>query len=530
MYNIIIVDDEPLVCRWLTEKIDWSRWNCEVAGVGHNGLEAVALMEKHKPDILLSDVKMPGMNGLELAGRVLEKHPRTLVLMLSGYNEFDYIRSAMRNRVFDYLLKPLDFEEFHRTMDKAVAHLERQSQRRRNEEISSRKLEDSSELTESGILLKLIMNHGKELPSLQSKITRLGLDLGKGQVVVYQMHDNIGPEREKWTSVYPFAIQNILAETFERHHLTPVIFHIGDRCVVVAKFAVGIPIPLWEKRVNEAAQEGLDNVKMYLKSAQSLGIGRVFKSLGNLHGSYQTAVEQLEQRYFWLNDRMPMSGGDSPRPDEVPFAIAPTFYERIENGDTESALAEFGAMTVQLRKLGKREFVYSVYTEILIRLSKISEKWNRDLDFLRLMSGMKDGRTFESLMNEIGETVASLSGWIAERKAFAVASLGEKIVMYVGENYTSPDMTLAALSEHFHISLSHLSRMFVRATGMNFNEYLSNLRMEHARQLMEREHWLSNQEIAERVGYNDGRYFGQVFKKHYGKTPNEFRGRRESKV
>lgn len=529
MHKVVIVDDEPMVCRWLAEKINWREWNCELVGVGRNGLEGKELVDQHKPDILLSDVKMPGMNGLELSRHILEHHPKTLVLILSGYNEFDFVRTAMRNQVFDYLLKPLDVEEFRKTMQKVnVQLLQRQGLERKNE-ISEKRLEESSELTESGILMKLIMNGNKELPSLQSKITRLGLDLNKGQVVIYELHSIHDPHKDKWISVYQYAVQNILFETFVRFHCIPLVFHVGDRCVVVAKFSPGISIPLWEKRVLEAAKEGLENVRMYLKSKQSLGIGTVFKSIEEIHNSYRTAVQSLELKYFWSDDTIPAVKGSVSTFDETPFTVDHAFYECIENGDEEATATYLESITTRLGRIGKKEFVYSVCTEILIHLSKISEKWNKELDFLPLMNSMKQYRTFKTLMEELSQTVLSVCRWIASQKTYAVASLPDKIIMYIRENYHNPDIYLSAISEEFHISLSHLSRTFVRATGMNFNEYMAQLRVEQAKQLMEQQHWLSNQEIAERVGYSDGRYFSQVFKKYCGKTPNEYRGRREPK-
>lgn len=524
MYKAVIVDDEPMVCQWLTTKIDWQHWNCEIVGVGRNGLEGKELVERHKPDILLSDVKMPGINGLELSRYILEQYPKTMVIMLSGYNEFEFVRTAMRNKVFDYLLKPLDVEDLQKTMDKATAHLRERFDRERENEISEKRLEESSALTEIGILMKLMINGNKELSLLQNQINNLGLDFSRGQVVVYQLHKLL---QDNWTPVYQYAVRNILLETFQRFHLIPLVVHIGDTCVVVAKFAQG-SVPLWEKRVLQAAEEGLDNVRMYLKSKQSLGIGTVFKSIEELYHSYQTAIDSLELQYFWLDESVPAANGTASIHDGSAFTVDKAFYEYIEDGNEQSVVSYLTIVKARLRKIGKREFVYSVFTEILIHLSKISEKWNKELDFVPLMNNMKQYRTFDTLMQELVETVSCLCRWIVKQKTYAISSLPDKIVMYIRENFHNPDINLSAVSEQFHISLSHLSRTFVRSTGVNFNEFVSQLRVEEAKKLMEQQHWLSNQEIAERVGYNDSRYFSQVFKKHCGKTPNEYRGRREA--
>jgi len=524
MYKLVIVDDEPMVCQWLTAKIDWSRWDCEIVGVGRNGLEGKELVEKHKPDILLSDVKMPGINGLELSHFILEQYPKTLVVMLSGYNEFDFVRTAMRNKVFDYLLKPLDVEDLLKTMDKASSYLQERLDCERKNEISEKRLEETSVLTEIGILMKLMINGNNELSLLKDQISHLGLVFSRGQVVVYQMHNSL---QDKWAAHYQYAVRNVLMETFQRYHLIPLVMHIGETCVVVAKFVQG-GLPLWEKRVLQAAEEGLDNVRMYLKSKQSLGIGAVFKSIEELYPSYQSAISRLELHYFWLDDSLPSVNGAITIEDGSAFTVDKALYEWIESGDEQASVSYLSTAKAKLRKIGKREFVYSVFTEILIHLSKISEKWNKELDFVPLMNNMQQYRTFDTLMQELIGTVSCLCRWIAKQKSYATSSLPDKVVIYVRKNFQNPDINLGTISELFHISLSHLSRTFVRSTGVNFNEFVSQLRVDEAKKLMEQQHWLSNQEIAERVGYNDGRYFSQVFKKLCGKTPNEYRGRREA--
>jgi two-component system response regulator YesN len=98
-----------------------------------------------------------------------------------------------------------------------------------------------------------------------------------------------------------------------------------------------------------------------------------------------------------------------------------------------------------------------------------------------------------------------------------------KIIMHIQAHYNEQDMNLTAIAEKFHISLSHLSRMFSKTMQLNFNEYLTQTRLEHAKKILIEKYWLNNQEIAEQVGFSDGRYFSQVFKKHCGKTPKEYK-------
>jgi two-component system response regulator YesN len=528
-YKVVIVDDEPMIGRWLSEKVDWQAWDCEVVGVGENGVEGKQLVETLEPDLLISDVQMPGLNGLELAEYVRKNHPKTLVLILSGYNEFDFVRTAMRNQVFDYLLKPIDTAEFHVTMDKVFAHMEQLTEGEKHNAMSQKKLEETDRIAEDRILMSLMMNGNQELESLLVNIRRWGLDISKGQIAVYELQQI--PQKDNWKPVYQYAVKNILQETFERLHCRTQVMFIHNRCVVVSLFTSDLPASLWEKRALEVASDGLDNVKFYLKSRISLGIGRIFHRIEDLHSSYRTAVQSLESQVFWANENVPfpfpLTGSSTASiPPESSFELDKTLFESIESGNLEATSAAMNVLTLRLNRTGSIEFVHSACTEILIHLSNIAEKWGKDREILPLADKIRQYPRFDDLMLAVKENVCSLCIWIKDKKKLASASLPDQVALYIQEHYSDPNIQFSGIAEKFQISMSHLSRIFVKATGMNFNEYLTQVRLKQAKYLMEHEYQLSNQEIAERIGFSESRYFSQVFKRYNGKTPNEYRGKK----
>lgn len=524
MYKVVLIDDETLVTRWLKEKIDWQFWDCEVVGVGSNGLEGKALVESYQPDIVISDVKMPGLNGLELSDYIRKHHPETIVILLSGFNEFDYVRTALRNEVFDYLLKPVDIEEFRMIMSKVIAELKNKLELEHQHELSEKKLAESSQLTEAGILMSLMINGNRELETLEAKMQRLGINLFKGQMVIYELQHM--PNAEKWTAIYQFAIENIIQETFGQYECNPVVLHIQNRCIVVSKFPNdSLPISVWESRVREAAVEGVENIKRYMKFNVSLSIGPVFKHLSESHKAYQSALSSLASQIFWANDPGSLTEIQASYSVEAPFGLDPILFDYIEQGEIKKTEAFMHSLSSRLRMTRNIEFVYSIYVDILIRLSMISEKWEKEQDFLPLTSEIKQYRSFNHLMNTMNETVISLCAWIHEKQHFLQSNLPEKVTHYIKAKYNDPDLNLYRISDEFHVSLSHLSRVFAKAAGTSFSEYLTRIRIEHAEELMRQQFWLNNQDIAEQVGFRDGRYFSQVFKKYKGMTPNEFRGK-----
>ena len=151
MHNVVIVDDEMIVSRGLSEKIDWGQLECSIVGIGSNGMEGKELVDRHRPDIVITDIKMPGMNGLDLAQYVKENYPEIVTILLSGYTEFDYARTAVRHQVFDYLLKPVDLEDLKKCVRKAKKHLASIGTSARKAELDQEASERKTALAETGI-------------------------------------------------------------------------------------------------------------------------------------------------------------------------------------------------------------------------------------------------------------------------------------------------------------------------------------------------------------------------------------------
>ncbi|TBL79068.1 response regulator [Paenibacillus thalictri] len=518
MFKVVIVDDEPLVLRGLAERFPWKDWGCVVCGTALNGLEGKELIDREQPDIVLTDVKMPGLSGLELAEHVKRNHPDALTIVLSGFNEFDYARQALRQQVFDYLLKPVDKEELKKTLRKGFQHLNRRRETSRNTEEMEKKLSQVNPLAEAGILMDLMLNNKHEADSLHNRLKEFGISFQKGQVVVFEMLA-VWEQHQNYKTLHQFALSNILYEIYEKYRCRAVIQWIAGKCTAAILFDSSIPSVIAQKRVIEATGEGIAQATSFFKQRVFAGMGHFVNRLDELNTSYLTALSSLEHHLFWSLEFAETGLASTER---VVVRVDERMYDAVNEGYEDRALQEFDAVCAQLRINRDVDHVYSICLEIVMNLSSIAKFWELDLAIPNL-SELKQHAFFDNLALGLRELILNLCLTIANKRQFITLPLMDKILAYIQDHYANPDLSLQDVANEFHLSVSHLSRMFKKEAGTNFNDYRSMVRIEQAKELLCKKYWLTSQETAYLVGFTDGKYFSQVFKKYCGMTPSEYK-------
>lgn len=519
MYKVAIVDDEPMVCRSLAEKVDWAKWNCIVCGTGANGLEGKELVRREQPDIVITDVKMPGMDGLELVDYIQRMQPHIATIIISGYNEFNYAREAIKYGVSDYLLKPIDKEEFEKTMQKVLQTLDNKREMNIQRQHAEKFIEELSPIAETKLLMDLMLNNDQQLKPVHVPID-VDPKFNKGQVVVYDIlnawEQGEGGNRR---SLYQFAMNNILHEIFLNHKCEAHVMWIEDKCVVVAKFDASIPAAIAEKRVREALVEGAEKIGGYFKKRVYVGKGDFFNRIEGLHQSFKSALHALKNHLFWSRE---FAYEYEVKAELPPAKLDARIYQAIREGNEIETIIYYDHFMDTLRKQQNVDQVYSTCLELLIHLNNIAKDFELDYE-LPTLNQLKEHMYFKDFAGEMRTIVRSICQLIHKQKAFMNSPLIGKILIFLQEEYHRSDLSLQLVADEFQISLSHLSRLFKKETDSNFNDYLSFIRMEKAKKFLKEDYNLTIQEIANKVGYTDGKYFGQVFKKHFGVTPSEFK-------
>ncbi|CAI6087345.1 helix-turn-helix domain-containing protein [Cohnella sp. JJ-181] len=520
MHNVVIVDDEMIVSRGLSEKVDWRQLECNVVGIGSNGLEGKSLIDQHHPDIVITDIKMPGMNGLDLAQYVKERYPESVTILLSGYTEFDYARTAVRHQVFDYLLKPVDLEDLKNCIHKAKKHLAGIGAVRKKGEWDQEAAEKRTALAESGILLNIIVNGNKDIGILDKKMNEMGLQLRKGQTVVFERYERTDDPVS--ASLFQYAIQNIVSETYDNLNIRATVFNHEGQNVAVIKYNPDIQPVVFERRVLEATEMCNTNIGLYLKRNVNIGFGKIFDGIQGLHASYRSASAMLEDNLFWgIHDtfRQP----DQATRQDAFVSVDARWLEAVSEGNEEDSRRFLDRFLHEIRGSKNKTCALNGFMDFLVGLTRhLSDKDMKAL-ITRTITEIPSIRTFKDYQAALTRTMETVCRQAKRDLEDMAASLGQRTLNYIDSHYQDPDLSLQFIAENYHVSDGHLSRLFKKETGATFSEYLIKKRVDKAKELLDRDQRLTVTAVAGRVGFTDAKYFGQVFKKYYGSTPSEYK-------
>ncbi|HUC91313.1 MAG TPA: response regulator [Paenibacillus sp.] len=520
MHNVVIVDDEMIVSRGLSEKIDWGQLECSIVGIGSNGMEGKELVDRHRPDIVITDIKMPGMNGLDLAQYVKENYPEIVTILLSGYTEFDYARTAVRHQVFDYLLKPVDLEDLKKCVRKAKKHLASIGTSARKAELDQEASERKTALAETGILLNVIVNGNKNIGILEKKMDEMGLLLRKGQTVIFESYERM--EDPVSASLFQYAIQNIVSETYDNHNIRATVFSHEGQNVAVIKYNPEIQPSVFERRVMEAIDMCKDNVGLYLKRSVNIGVGKIFNGIQGLHASYLSANSTLEDNLFWGFQEVPPR--TEPAADnEAIVQVNPAWLEAVSEGREEEACRYMEPFLQEIRRYKNKTCAFNGLMDFLVGLTRyVSDKETKAL-ITRTITEIPTIRTFKEYRSTLAGTMETVCRQARRDREDMSASLVQRVLEYIDTHYQDARLSLQFAADHYHVSDGHLSRLFKKETGNNFSEYLIKKRVDKAKELLDKDHRMPIAVVASRVGFTDAKYFGQVFKKYYGLTPSEYK-------
>jgi two-component system, response regulator YesN len=526
MYRLVIVDDEAIVRRGLKEKVEWDELNCEICAVGSNGIEGKEIIDRLQPDIVISDIKMPGMNGLELAEYINKKYPKIITILLSGFSEFNYAQEAVRHRVFDYLLKPIELDDLKSCIRKATDQLDTISSAHLEMKRNKDKKEDKVGLVESSIFLNVLVNGNKDIENSKRKLLDLGINLSSGLTVAFEFYDSKVNSDSHLPPFYQFAVNNILKETYRNYQIDTTIVNFETKFVVIVKFDSNIELSQAQKQVIEVSDICEENIRKYLKKRVNVGIGKPFRGIESLHDSYITASRVLENNLFWGINRVENhSIKDKTSLSRGVILFNPELFEAVYVGDSIKSKNLLSELISTIKVYKDKSLALNTCLDFLLEILRNVPDRKMKEQVTQTITTFPGLRTFNEYIHTMFETVEMICDDVIRKRDESRNGLLDQVKGYLNTHYYDPGITLQHVSELFKISNSHLSRLFKKETGINFSEYLSIKRVKKAKEFLEIDMQLSVIEVAAKVGFYDGKYFGQVFKKYYGVTPSHFRER-----
>ncbi|ADL49826.1 response regulator transcription factor [Clostridium cellulovorans] len=505
MLNVLIVDDEPIVREGLKIIIDWNKYGYTVCGEGLDGKDGFEKILTLKPDLVLVDINMPGMNGIEMIKAAKEQGALSKFIVLTGYSQFEYAQNAIKLGVKSYLLKPIDEDELIENLK--GLYLEIEQEKNKNKYLNLTKKHLRNELLRkivTGSYLQDDLIEYREISGQKSDAERF---------VVSIIDTCVGDETTK-----PIKIEERIEECLKDK------MDIG-LCRVEGKYVITF------------VDKSDASIKMLLSSIYNqlvgnknvsafIAIGESVEVVEDISKSYKSAKEIIENKFIYDDEKIVKYGSTNQGDKDITFGKddIQALYTSIEIGDMdkltntikllEKSLINSNLSTEKMKGLLIKYFL-EIKSQLVASFPEYKDKFPKDDD---IINGIYSYANLKTLLQYIKEEFMSMSEVIENNCS---DNIMKRIVNYIDRNYYK-DIKLEMLAEIFNYNSAYLGKMFKNHTNESFNSYLDKIRIENAKKLLTNDS-LKVYQVSEKVGYKNIDYFYSKFKRYVGMSPKEYK-------
>lgn len=514
MIKVLIVDDEPKIREGLKAIIPWDSLGFSVAGTASNGHEALELYDEIQPELVVADIRMPGMDGLTLIQRLRERDEKLHILILSGYADFDYARKAISNRADGYLLKPVDEDEM-------ISYLEKIQLDCREQHEKERWTAAAGKWTKDIVIQSLLSGPAEaEVPSLAEKAKEMGLDAKEYQVLLVEPYRNQGAALEA-AELEEIALK--IAEHFEKTGQGIPFTQHAQSGVLLTRTIVGSQM---RKQLGEELETLLENGSIKMTAA----LGPLARKLEDIAPSYRQARELLKRHFFAAEDGVlseeSMTGqeGHVERPDNLEDRL----YYAMDIGNLDALQplihsAGSWLLGLEATEAEIKRYFAELLASLLSRLSAHHEALSGCLkSYTDQIALIYQQRSLLDLYRHIDTLLDNVLKPLGKRTQEQDL---KALLDMIHRNY-SENLKLETLAGVFNYNTAYLGKMFKHATGEYFNTYLDKVRIEHAKQFLQQ--GMKVYQVAEKVGYTHVDYFHSKFRKYVGTSPSSYKKQGDS--
>ncbi|MHB8061980.1 MAG: response regulator [Ruminiclostridium sp.] len=530
MIKLLIAEDEYVVRHGIVSSIDWESLGIEVCGEAENGAVALEMAKRLKPHIILTDIKMPVMDGLEFVSNLKISQPNVKVIVFSGYDDFSYAMRAIRLGVNEYLLKPINVDELIRVITEQKNNI----------------IDKLNQLSKKYYIDPL---HPKSLPQMQfsylmrllssasinktilAQATSLGINLQgpEHKVIVVDIDDYIFQE-EQWTDserdTMKIAIMNIIEDVFNGLWEPTICYgKYGYLIILLSGKAI------LDEIVEDMCSQMMEFVGKYISISLTVGIGSTCTGEDDLGRSYNEARTAIKSKSIVGKNRI-IKSEDVEDINSNLRLISNYGYEKelvsairnLDINNIQEALEK--VLTKYDNNMLHFEMVKVECIKLLVTVAGLIEDVGINVNkayggYFNPVEKIDKLESIETCTEYVRNEILNLIGIVSREKSENYRAIVKKTIDYIKEKYVS-DINLEDVAKELFITSSYLSRVFKKETGVNFVTWVNKYRVERAKELL-KDMSLKTYHIAELVGYNDYRYFNINFKKYSGYTAKEYR-------
>ena len=549
MLKIFLAEDEVVVRETIKRMIPWEELGFELVGEAADGEMALPLLIRQQPDLLITDIKMPFMDGLTLARLAKKEIPGLKVVILSGYDDFNYAKQAIGIGVEDYLLKPITKNALIERLSEIRSRYEHEKTQKEYYEKFQREMQ-AYEKNSSRDFFEALVDGSMDMMEVYKRAEKLGLDIVAEayNVLIFTMNcdEDFSGQRDEYSSWEAESLE--LLENIFAGHSSAMLFRSNI-------FSYGVLLKGQRETIEENTRACVDEIRKILSRQDGrrewfLAVGQSVERLSQIQKSYHTASRAFSQRYLYDEnilyydemETMEHPGGQAETEDNAYLqkvdvnALNPAILQKfLSNGlqeETENFVKDY---FYAIGQEPMESLVFRNYVILNVRFSVISFIKGLGCDTNEMESAdteevlAESGKNMESAIAYAKKMISQAIEIRDQNSGNKNRSILKTAVDFIDSHYMEEDISLNTVANVANVSSNHFSALFSQNMGQTFIEYLTTLRMNKAKELL-RCTGMRSSEIAGEIGYKDAHYFSYLFKKTQGMTPSDYRKAREDKA
>ncbi|MFA6663717.1 MAG: response regulator [Lachnospiraceae bacterium] len=516
MFKVMLADDEPIMRKALNSLVNWEQYDCEVVYCARNGLEVSEKLDEVKPDILISDIRMPGKDGIELAREIYEEKRDIAVIILTAYSDFEYAKKALQYGVVDYVTKTDVLDQLGHSLEMAAEKLKgsRNSEGADNKQL---RLEN---------MLKSVFNHSVYDKSIiEDSFSALSVELRNYAVLIIQIQISDELTKKRSETKIRESIDNFFNMAFE-NYLFQAIPVERDRFAVILAGCE----PLRQGSLIIRIKDATETMNRFMHLKAGTGVSSFHVNCGELGEAYKEAELALESEflsdrknvYFYGDGIKEKEHYDTAENDRLVSEIT----ENIRLGNDKTADECFDELLSYQREQGYgAHTIKNTELSILMQCSRITDVYDKSFsevtgireNFTEIIREQRFIEEYEALMRKV---IGDMCGFMAESRDRS-RSIIKECEEYIDKHYME-NLVLDEMADSIGTSTGYLSRRFKELTGQTIIEYTNKKRLEKAKEYLSKDDVMIY-EVAEKLGFGNATYFSHFFRKATGMTPKEYK-------
>jgi two-component system response regulator YesN len=521
-YKVLLVEDEIVTREGIRENVDWESVGFEFCGEAQDGEVALPLIEKTQPDVLITDIKMPFMDGLQLCKIVKEQMPWIKIIILSGHDEFEYAQSAVKLGVSEYLLKPISAVELQSVLQNVAGVLDQERKERDKLKALQGRAMDVLALKKERLLLDLVVG-GLSSSEAIEQYGEIGLKMIAQYYLVILIKVDLFKNNNHLDPKTRHKIQQIVTELTDMHQGA---FYANKSVEEVLLIMMGDD----PQQLQEDGQFLADLIRKDIDTSLgyrvTFSLGSIQERLANIHLSFADALANSNHstRSVWSD-----SDYETGKLMETPKLNQKAVERYLRSGLINEFDVFFDQYLEDISEAALHSTLIKNYLFvdfILTSAEFVSELGGEETKVIPMMADveslMTDLQTADQIKEALGDLVTAVITFRNNQPNHEVEDLIFEAKLYIDAHFSESNLLLEDVATSVNLSPSHFSTIFGRETGESFKNYLTRIRIERAKELLRTTN-LKCSEVAYQSGYSDPHYFSYAFKKSTGIPPLQFR-------